>query len=170
MESSIPENWRSLIPAKIAARIAEADANGCWRWTGSHTSGGYARRYIEGRHWYVHRYVYTKLVGPVPANLHMDHLCRVHDCCNPKHLEPVTQRENNRRGESPMAKNGRKTHCIRGHLLVGENLIPWKKKHDKRACRACNEEYQRNYYRNIILRRSRPQKQMSFGVLVERAS
>lgn len=64
-----------------------------------------------------------------------------------------------------MAKNGRKTHCIRGHLLVGENLIPWKKRHDKRACRACNEEYQRNYYQNVTRRRVGSVGQMSFGIL-----
>lgn len=157
----IPTNWRSLLPERIAKQIAEPDANGCWRWTGTHRPCGYVRRSVDGRLWYLHRYVYTVLVGPVPENLHMDHLCRVHDCCNPKHLEPVTQRENNRRGESPPAKNGRKTHCMRGHLLAEENLIPSKKQRGRRGCRVCNAEYQRDYYQNVTLRRGRSRGQSS---------
>jgi hypothetical protein len=39
------------------------------------------------------------MVGPVPEGMELDHLCRVHPCVNPEHLEPVTPRENKLRGE-----------------------------------------------------------------------
>jgi hypothetical protein len=50
-------------------------------------------------------------VGPVPENMHIDHLCCVRSCCNPAHLEPVTQRENNRR----TGERNRAAGCAHGH-------------------------------------------------------
>lgn len=44
-----------------------------------------------------HRFVYELLVGPIPAGLTIDHLCRVTSCVRPDHLEPVTNAENVRR-------------------------------------------------------------------------
>lgn len=46
-----------------------------------------------------HRIAYQYTVGPIGKGLHIDHLCRVRACCNPAHLEPVTPRENIRRGD-----------------------------------------------------------------------
>jgi hypothetical protein len=62
------------------------------------------------------------LVGPIPEGKQLDHLCRNRACINPEHLEPVTAKENILRGESFSAKNARKTHCIHGHELSGDNL------------------------------------------------
>jgi len=42
--------------------------------------------------------MYEYFKGPVPDGLELDHLCRVRSCCNPDHLEPVTHKENIRRG------------------------------------------------------------------------
>lgn len=41
-----------------------------------------------------HRKVYLALVGPIPPNYQIDHLCRVKACVNPAHLEAVTQQVN----------------------------------------------------------------------------
>jgi hypothetical protein len=43
--------------------------------------------------------MYERERDPIPAGLHLDHLCRVRDCVNPEHLEPVTNAENLRRGD-----------------------------------------------------------------------
>lgn len=67
---------------------------GCWLWTGSQDGKGYGKT-GRGR---IHRIVYEELVGPIPDGLQLDHLCRVRNCVNPAHLEPVTGRENVRRG------------------------------------------------------------------------
>jgi hypothetical protein len=45
-----------------------------------------------------HRIAYEMTKGLIPEGLVIDHLCRVHCCVNPDHLEAVTQLENVRRG------------------------------------------------------------------------
>lgn len=80
------------------ARVERSDS--CWLWTGSTTKAGYGM-FGAGRrgmgNLYAHRYSYEWAKGPIPAGLHIDHLCRVRNCVNPAHLEAVTQGENNRR-------------------------------------------------------------------------
>ena len=45
-----------------------------------------------------HEITYEGLVGDIPNGLVLDHyVCQTPLCCNPWHLEPVTQRENCRR-------------------------------------------------------------------------
>lgn len=70
-----------------------AGATGCWLWRGS-LSLGYAS---FGGVW-GHRLAYEYAIGPIPAGLELDHLCRTTNCVNPAHLEPVTHAENMRRG------------------------------------------------------------------------
>lgn len=83
---------------RIRARIT-VDENGCHIFTGV-TQRGYGRINLGGRgagHDYTHRLMYEAAKGPIPDGLHIDHLCRNRSCCNPDHLEAVTQAENNRR-------------------------------------------------------------------------
>lgn len=77
----------------------------CWLWTGARTGGrkgqppyGFVRLDAKRRTG-AHRFMYELLVGPIPEGLKLDHLCRTPLCVNPDHLEPVTQRENVRRGD-----------------------------------------------------------------------
>jgi hypothetical protein len=81
-----------------------------------------------------HRFSYEAYVGPIGAGLHIDHLCRVRSCVNPKHLEPVTQRVNTLRGEGRAALQLRVTHCPRGHEYTPDNIYLWR---GHRACRTC---------------------------------
>lgn len=78
----------------------------CWSFGGALTRAGYGVVGVELRTVYVHRYVYERLVGPIPTGLVIDHLCRNRACFNPDHLEPVTQRENCLRGDKATV-NGR---------------------------------------------------------------
>lgn len=114
---------------------SKVDASGdCWLWLGSITANGYGQTSVGGRRQAAHRYAYEQTVGPIPNGLQLDHLCRVHACVNPDHLEPVTNRENVLRGVGTSAVNARKTHCIHGHPLSGDNLMvygSWRK------CRTC---------------------------------
>lgn len=120
------------------AKVNKTDT--CWLWTAS-APHGYGQIKAGGKFvktLYAHRVAYEMLVGPIPEGLHLDHLCRVTRCVNPKHLEPVTRRENLLRGESPMAKHARKTECLRGHPFSGANLYTTSKGY--RCCRICRNE------------------------------
>jgi hypothetical protein len=58
---------------------------------------------------------------------------------NPRHLEPVTQRENILRGQSFAAKNARKTKCLNGHVF--DSL----RQRGGRNCNTCRRVYNKNY-------------------------
>lgn len=116
--------------------VAQIRVDGtCWTWTGPRSSGGYAAIGTQDRKLTGHRYMYERLVGPIPAGLTLDHLCRNRACINPAHLEPVTHRENTLRGIGPTAINARKTHCTRGHMLEGDGVLV--RSGSRRECLAC---------------------------------
>ena len=114
------------------------DSNGCWIWQHSKDRDGYGKAgrssSTGGRA--AHRVIYEEMIGPVPAGLHLDHLCRVRACVNPAHLEPVTPRVNAERSEAPSMVLARMNECSRGHSL----LDAYVKKNGSRNCRACNRE------------------------------
>lgn len=96
--------------------------SGCWLWRGNLGASGYGRFKFVGGEAKAHRVSYELSVGPIPEGLVLDHLCRNTWCVNPRHLEPVTNRENTLRGIGAPAVNARKTHCNEGHPLSGDNL------------------------------------------------
>ena len=105
----------------------------CWLWTGN-TSNGYGRIRDGQRIHYTHRWVWAHWVGPIPEGYEIDHLCRVTNCVNIDHLEPVPGQVNNMRSNSWAALNKRKTECLRGHAFTPENTHT-----DKRGRRRCKE-------------------------------
>lgn len=143
-----------LLPARLRSKI---DTSGsCWLWTAALYPNGYGQYHngvsgVGRTTLLAHRVVYESLVGPIPQSLHLDHLCRVHACVNPAHLEPVTCQENNLRGVSPAALNAVKTHCPKGHEYAGDNLYH---RPDRlgRLCRVCRAETMERYYARHGLR------------------
>ena len=125
------------------ARVKKTDT--CWLWQGE-TGDGYGRIAENGRKRLAH-HVSLALAGrTIPDGLEIDHLCRVRSCVRPDHLEAVTHRENNLRGDN---RKRSQTHCLRGHSLSGANVYTTPGT-TKRACRACRLFRERRRTRNAI--------------------
>ena len=89
-------SYRAKREAWFWARVTKGQ--GCWTFRGGRTHGGYGVFHFCGRLTRAHRLAYELVVGPIPDDLVLDHLCRNAVCVNPAHLEPVTSGENTRRG------------------------------------------------------------------------
>lgn len=109
-------NW----PAEIFwARVDVRGPDECWPWRKAVTSAGYGhmrppdapRR--ANKTVLAHRLAYEIANGAIGENLVVDHLCENTLCCNPAHLEAVTQATNLERAV------GKRTHCRHGHPLDG---------------------------------------------------
>lgn len=123
---------------RLADKFTVGD--GCWEWRKPDPSNGYGRLKPGGRGTptvLAHHVVYELMVGPIPAGLQLDHVCRQRACVRPDHLEPVTQRENILRGEGFAGRNARKTHCPQGHPYDEANTYRIPSRPNARYCRAC---------------------------------
>lgn len=134
-------------PERFFAKVQIGNPDGCWRWIGYTNPGGYGlfRPTGQGRTQVAHRWAWEYIKGPVPEDLTLDHLCRVRNCVNPAHLEPVTMRVNVLRGISPAAQHAQQTHCKHGHEFTPANTI--KRTDGGRECRTCARTYHQEYYR-----------------------
>lgn len=128
-----------LLPTKDRILFRIKRAKSCWVWEGSTDSGGYGTININGKTRGAHRVSYEAFVGEVPKGLELDHLCRNHACVNPKHLDPVTHKENSLRGIGPIPRNARKKRCKRGHLFTKKNTRYFQQSKNGvgRSCRKC---------------------------------
>jgi len=134
--------WQGEVkPEAVAAfleRVVRDSETDCWRWTGPRMRSGYGTFCFRGYQTTAHRAAWLLLCGPIPSHLHVDHLCRVRDCVNPAHLEPVTQAENTRRAKALI------THCPRGHAF--DSIVRnGRKRGVCRSCRTCRRERMREY-------------------------
>lgn len=115
----------------------------CWVWTANRLANGYGVFGKGGREAgliLAHRFAYELAYGPIPDGLVIDHLCRIHPCVRPDHLEAVTQKVNNARGEGhPYAK---KTHCKNGHPFDETNTYYCPTRPNNRQCRICVNQAQ----------------------------
>lgn len=115
----------------------------CWLWEGA-ISAGYGNFGISGTSVIAHRWAYEHLVGPIPEGLVLDHLCRVRNCVNPDHLEPVTNEENIRRGYSISRMYRERSSCHNGHDYVEGSYYVSSK--GFRTCAICARKREQEYY------------------------
>lgn len=140
----VPEHWTEKEEKRFLSKIVKLD-NGCLLWTGARAKSKsgipkYAIFDIDGKTRVLHKYLYEHIIGPVPDNLQLDHLCREMGCVNVLHLEPITLYENNVvRGTGLTAQNAKKTCCPKGHKYSGVNS------QGKRICKDCQREAVQRY-------------------------
>lgn len=131
-------------------RAAILEVGECWIWQRSKCVDGYGKmnNRLFPTETLAHRISYRIFNGAIPAGTEIDHLCRNRACVNPKHLCVLPHLENVRRGVRlrERHRNAKKTHCLRGHPLIGANLIreTWRGR-TMRKCRACKQMRAKSY-------------------------
>ena len=133
--------------ARLMTKFIPVDGS-CWEWIGSRAHDGYGAFALRRKNKLAHRVVYEHFIGPIPSGMTIDHLCRNRNCVNPHHLEAVTNRVNTLRGIGLSAENAKKTSCVHGHPLSGENLALRVGRYGGyRKCKRCDADRQmRAYY------------------------
>jgi hypothetical protein len=134
-----PGRPRTSPEVRFWSMVEKEGHNGCWQWISSLRYSRYPHFCLGGR-WgktiLAHRYSYELFFGKIPEGMQIDHLCRNKCCVNPSHMEVVTPRVNVLRGDTVVAKNAMKTHCLRGHPFDRENTGI---SHDGRYCKTCKK-------------------------------
>lgn len=129
---------RGSLEERMERKIERVPFMSCWVWTGALNPGGYGQIKEGGRVQNAHRLFYQLSGHHIPDGYEVDHLCRNRWCVNPAHLEAVSKFTNFIRGNSPAARNARKTHCPRGHPLILGNLTGPKSSPSARGrCKTC---------------------------------
>lgn len=126
------------------SKVKVLDPDDCWPWLASVRDSGYGQfnvgKSAVSRQKHINAHALAWILFhkvDIPPGLETDHLCRNRMCVNPHHLEVVTKKVNILRGDSPMAKQARQTHCIAGHSLTPDNVYWFGKNKTHRQCRAC---------------------------------
>lgn len=76
-----------LNPSRFWRHVQRTDS--CWLWRGALYSIGYGRLRVHGRERVAHRVAYELMIGPVPENALVGHLCDQRACVRPDHLELI---------------------------------------------------------------------------------
>ena len=127
--------------------------SGCWLWTAAVGPTGYERFGFDGKNRLAHRISYKFYVGAIPDDKYVLHKCDVRCCVNPAHLwlgsywDNMLDMYNKKRPnyERTPIFNLFKSHCVRGHILDGTNLLERSDGH--RRCRTCHNDFMRKYQR-----------------------
>jgi hypothetical protein len=142
------------LPAHFWSKVHVNPETECWEWTASTLADGYGQ-WHPGEAWRksksisAHKIAYENLIGPVPEELHLDHVvCQVRRCVNPDHLEPVPPLVNVLRSA---VANANRTVCRSGkHDLTLPGAL--RKTNQGERCQGCYED---GYRKSNARRRDR---------------
>lgn len=104
----------------------------CLVWTLAKDKDGYGAAKAERRMVRVHRFMWERLVGPIPDGMHLDHLCLNRACWFSDHLRVLSPGDNTR-----AMFRGRRAHCPKGHPFNAANTRLTRQGY--RRCRTCDE-------------------------------
>lgn len=134
-----------MVIDRIFTRIEETSyshiTGSCWSWTGAKAQG-YGRISVNNKLHQVHRIVYEWYYNKILGDLHIDHLCMNRSCCNPLHLEAVTQKVNN--SFNRQRKQSKWLKCLKGHRV--DTL---QSRTSSGKCRECKNIINKKYMRRI---------------------
>lgn len=133
---------------RLLSRLGPTDSETCWLWPGAKRADGYgmiaAKCHTGGVDHYgwratsTHRLMWHLTNGPIPAGMVIDHLCSVRACCNPAHLQVITQAENVR-------LQAERTPLRESCAKCGSS--DWMMQGQQRKCRPCWNTYTREWQR-----------------------
>jgi hypothetical protein len=133
----------------VIAKRTRLLPTGCLVWLGG-SSGKYGTIHVYGVARNVHVVSYLLEYGEPGRDLEFDHLCRVHMCHNPDHLDPTSSRENNLRNPASIIREyATREACSRGHEYTDENTQIWLNPDGSfrsRRCRTCSRDRSRATY------------------------
>lgn len=138
-----------MIPQRIRERfwhkVDVQHAWSCWTALTSVGSHGYAQigwrdETGRARMTLMHRVAYAMSHGPIPRGLVVDHLCHNRTCCNPAHLQLLSNEANSARQVRSYAGK-----CKHGHAYTPENTYRDGKGY--RRCRECARARSRKAFR-----------------------
>ena len=96
----LTRNFRTKVTICECDGCRGYDRGPCWLFARTDRYG-YSQFKFNGRELIGHRFAYERLVGAVPEDHDIDHLCDRHrNCVNPGHMEPTTKSENARRANA----------------------------------------------------------------------
>lgn len=113
------------------------EGTACWEWLLSQNTYGYGKIWLNKKTVQTHRLMFEYYCGSICPDLTINHLCRNRNCCNPIHLEQISNKENVLKGTGISAINAKKTHCIHSHEFTPDNtyITP----DNKRNCKTCRK-------------------------------
>ena len=84
------ERFWNKVDKNGSVPLIRPDLGPCWIWKGRLDKLGYGRLTVNRNSTVAYGVAYKICRGNVGDGLELDHLCRVHPCVNPNHLEAVT--------------------------------------------------------------------------------
>lgn len=136
----------NTLPKRLRDKIT-VNTDGCWIFTGAKRQGYGLFRY-NSKTVSAHRLIYTLLGHTIEDGKVLDHYrmnpgprnapCSK-SCCNPTHLQIVTQTTNIKRRDYWSGKD----HCPHGHEYTEDNTRVY---HNRRFCRECQRVRSLQWY------------------------
>lgn len=146
----LPPAWRERFVAKVNFDGPDGPLGKCWVWTANINERGYGTFTCRDRSQYAYRLAWEQCTGQrntdKPLSHHstvgrrghwvLHHRCENPACVRPRHIQQTSNKANCLMGRSFAAINARKTHCNKGHPLIGDNLYPGR----YRRCKTCTRD------------------------------